>query len=39
MPRTIPPTTKSPTTANENREALHAVLKEYGVDPYREPVE
>jgi hypothetical protein len=26
-------------TANENREALHQVLKEYGVDPYREPAE
>jgi hypothetical protein len=30
-------TPSAPNSAN--RDALHAVLKEYGVDPYREPPE
>ena len=38
--RTFQPTqTAAPAPKNENRDALHAVLKEYGVDPYREPAE
>ena len=32
MPRTLAP-------QSENREALHEILKSYGVDPYREPPE
>ena len=34
-PQVNPPPLKS----SENRDALHAILKEYGVDPYREPAE
>ena len=33
------PTPPAKTQSTENRDALHAVLKEYGVDPYREPAE
>jgi hypothetical protein len=38
-PTTSTTSTPATSTANENRDALHAVLKEYGVDPYREPIE
>jgi hypothetical protein len=31
--------TPPPTKLSENRDALHAVLKNYGIDPYREPPE
>jgi hypothetical protein len=37
MPAVAP--TPKPAPRNENRDALHAVLKEYGVDPYREPAD
>ncbi|MDR3547884.1 MAG: hypothetical protein P4M11_06420 [Candidatus Pacebacteria bacterium] len=35
----VPPMPKSLAPQSENREALHNILKEYGIDPYREPVE
>lgn len=41
MPPAPPPMPPAPNTSapqSDNREALHAILKEYGVDPYREPV-
>ena len=36
VPPTVPKTVAPQT---ENREALHEILKSYGVDPYREPAE
>ena len=40
-PSTAAPAQASPMPPQNqaNRDALHAVLKEYGIDPYREPVE
>ena len=34
-----PAVPKSPAPQTENREALHEILKSYGVDPYREPAD
>jgi hypothetical protein len=40
VPGPLPPLARKPAPpSNENRDALHAVLKEYGIDPYREPPE